>query len=57
VVLSRRPGLVGDVLRVDRPLATRDIADPDLMALEKRLWRMIRDDAAVAERERIDAPA
>jgi NitT/TauT family transport system ATP-binding protein len=57
VVLSRRPGLVRDVLRVDRPLATRDIADPDLMALEKRLWRMIRDDAAVAERERIDAPA
>jgi NitT/TauT family transport system ATP-binding protein len=44
------------VLRVDRPLAGRDIADPDLLALEKRLWRMIRDDAALAERERINAP-
>jgi NitT/TauT family transport system ATP-binding protein len=56
VVLSRRPGEVRDVLRVDRPLAGRDIADPDLLALEKRLWRMIRDDAAMAERERISAP-
>jgi NitT/TauT family transport system ATP-binding protein len=54
VVLSRRPGQVRDVLRVDRPLAGRDIADPDLLALEKLLWRMIRDDAAMAERERID---
>jgi NitT/TauT family transport system ATP-binding protein len=55
VVLSRRPGEVREVLRVDRPLAGRDLADPDLIALEQRLWRMIRDDAAVAERETIDA--
>ena len=57
VVLSRRPGEVRDVVRIDRPLAGRGAADPDLVALEQRLWRMIRDDAAVAERERIDAPA
>jgi NitT/TauT family transport system ATP-binding protein len=55
VVLSRRPGQVRDVLRVDRPLVGRSVADPDLVALEQQLWRMIRDDAAVAERERIDA--
>jgi NitT/TauT family transport system ATP-binding protein len=54
VVLSRRPGEVRDVVRVDRPLAGRDAADPDLVALEQRLWRMIRDDAAVAARERVD---
>lgn len=54
VVLSRRPGAVRDILRLDRPLAGRAAADPDLVALEQRLWRMIRDDAAVAERERID---
>jgi NitT/TauT family transport system ATP-binding protein len=54
VVLSRRPGEVRDVLRVDRPLAGRSAADSDLVALEQLLWRMIRDDAAVAERERID---
>ena len=53
VVLSRRPGEVREILRVDRPLAGRDAADPDLIALEKQLWRMIRDDAAAAERERI----
>ena len=54
VVLSRRPGEVRDVVRVDRPLLGRGATDPDLVALEQRLWRMIRDDAAVAERERID---
>jgi NitT/TauT family transport system ATP-binding protein len=57
VVLSRRPAEVRDVVRIDRPLAGRSAADPDLVALEQRLWRMIRDDAAVAERERIDVPA
>jgi NitT/TauT family transport system ATP-binding protein len=57
VVLSRRPGQVRDVVRVDRPLVGRRGDDADLLALEQRLWRMIRDDAAVAERERIDVPA
>ena len=55
VVLSRRPGRVRDIVRVDRPLAGRDLADPDLIALEQRLWRMIRDDAAEAERETVGA--
>ncbi|WP_428487006.1 ABC transporter ATP-binding protein [Rhodopila sp.] len=54
VVLSRRPGQVRDVLRVDRPLAGRAAGDPDLAALEQRLWRMIRDDAAAAAREPVD---
>jgi NitT/TauT family transport system ATP-binding protein len=54
VVLSRRPGEVRDIIRVDRPLAGRNGGDSDLLALEGRLWRMIRDDAAVAERERVD---
>ena len=57
VVLSRRPGRVRDVVRIDRPLAGRTARDPDLLAIAERLWRMIRDDAAAAERERIDAPA
>jgi NitT/TauT family transport system ATP-binding protein len=55
VVLSRRPGEIRDIVHVDRPLTGRSATDPDLIALEQRLWRMIRDDAAVAERERIDA--
>jgi NitT/TauT family transport system ATP-binding protein len=53
VVLSRRPGEVRDIVRVDRPLAGRRADDAGLVALEQRLWRMIRDDAVVAERERI----
>jgi NitT/TauT family transport system ATP-binding protein len=57
VVLSRRPGRVRGVFRVDRPLTGRSADEPDLLALERTLWRLIRDDAAVAERERIDAPA
>jgi NitT/TauT family transport system ATP-binding protein len=56
-VLSRRPGRVRDILRIGRPLAQRKAADPDLQATETRLWHMIRDDAAAAERERVDAPA
>ncbi|MFL5253873.1 MAG: ABC transporter ATP-binding protein [Rhodopila sp.] len=54
VILSRRPGQIRDIIRIDRPLAAR-AADADLLALEKRLWRMIRDDAALAEREQVDA--
>ena len=57
VVLSRRPGRVRDIVRIDRPLAGRRPRDPDLLAIEEHLWRMIRDDAAAATRERIDAPA
>jgi NitT/TauT family transport system ATP-binding protein len=55
VVLSRRPGRVREVFRIDRPLTGRSPDDPDLKQLEHMLWRIIRDDAAVAERERIDA--
>jgi NitT/TauT family transport system ATP-binding protein len=53
VVLSRRPGRVRAVLRIDRKLAGRRAGDPDLVRVEAELWRMIRDDAAAAERETI----
>ena len=55
VVLSRRPGRVRAVLRIDRPLAGRQTGDADLVRIEAELWRMIRDDAAAAERETVDA--
>jgi hypothetical protein len=48
---------VREIFRVDRPLTGRSADDADLKDLEHTLWRIIRDDAAVAERERIDAPA
>jgi NitT/TauT family transport system ATP-binding protein len=56
VVLSRRPGRVRTVLRIDRPVAEREVGDADLAHVEAELWRMIRDDAAAAEREIEDAP-
>jgi NitT/TauT family transport system ATP-binding protein len=56
VVLSRRPGRVREIFQIDRPLPERSADDADLKELEHTLWRIIRDDAAVAERERIDAP-
>jgi NitT/TauT family transport system ATP-binding protein len=57
VVMSRRPGRVRAVLRIDRPVTERHAGDTDLAVVQDRLWAMIRDDAAAAEREPIDAPA
>jgi NitT/TauT family transport system ATP-binding protein len=51
VVLSRRPGRVRTIRRIDRPLSGRAAGDPDLRSVEAELWRLIRDDAAAAERE------
>jgi NitT/TauT family transport system ATP-binding protein len=51
VVLSRRPGRVREVIRIDRPIGDRRPTDPDLLAVEARLWDLIRADAAEAERE------
>lgn len=51
VVLSRRPGRVRAIFRLDRPLADRRPGDPDLVAMEARLWNLIREDAAEAARE------
>ena len=54
---SRRPGRVRAVLRLDRPLAGRRSDDADMVAMAARLWALIRDDAAAAEREVADAVA
>ena len=54
VVLSRRPGRVRDIFRLERPLLERSPDDPEAKALERTLWHLIRDDAAVAERERVN---
>ena len=51
VVLSRRPGRVRAVRRIDGTLAGRKADDAGLLAIEAELWRLIRDDAAAAERE------
>lgn len=55
VVMSRRPGRIRDIVRIDKPLAERRTADPDLDEVQDLLWTMMRDEAAAADRELIDA--
>src|SRR4029077_20711993 len=53
VVLSRRPGRIRDVIGIDVPVAER--GRPDHAGLRRdvhrRLWSLIRDEAATADRE------
>jgi NitT/TauT family transport system ATP-binding protein len=51
VVLSRRPGRIKAIVEIDRPTEARQEGDADLVAAEKRLWSMIRDEASAADRE------
>jgi len=55
-VLSRRPGRIRTVLRIDRPLVGRDMTEPMIAAIEAELWTLIRDDAAAAAMEVGHAP-
>ena len=54
-VLTRRPGRVRELVTIERPLLGRAESDSDLIAVQARLWALIRDDAAAAERERVVA--
>ncbi|WP_259779550.1 ABC transporter ATP-binding protein [Aestuariispira ectoiniformans] len=51
VALSRRPGVIKDIVTIDIPLAERGKRSPELLAIEERLWSLIRDEALVADRE------
>lgn len=51
VVLSRRPGRIKATIEIGRPIEERQEGDADLVAAEKRLWSMIRDEASNADRE------
>ncbi len=53
VVLSRRPGRIREVLRIDVPVAERSRPEHTALLIEvhRKLWAMIRDEAATAERE------
>ncbi len=53
VVLSRRPGQIIEVVDIDKPLAERGYADPDLEASQKHLWTLMRDEARAADAELI----
>jgi len=56
VALSRRPGRIKDIVAIGRPRPDRDPADPELVAVERRLWDLIRDEAIAADKELEAAP-
>ena len=49
--MSRRPGRVREVVALDTPLDARDEHAPELQAVERQLWQLMRDEARAAERE------
>jgi NitT/TauT family transport system ATP-binding protein len=53
VVLSRRPGRIREILRIDVPVAERGRpGHAGLLAdIHRKLWALIRDEAATADRE------
>ncbi|TNJ47490.1 ABC transporter ATP-binding protein [Phaeobacter sp. B1627] len=51
VVLSRRPGQIREIVEIEKPLAAREYADPDLEKVQKHLWTLMRDEARAADEE------
>ena len=54
VVLSRRPGRIREIVEIEKPLAERAYADPELEATQKHLWGVMREEARAADEELID---
>ena len=54
VVLSRRPGVIREVVEIDIPLSERLVSDPRIGALQKQLWDMMREEAQTADMELAD---
>lgn len=55
VVLSRRPGQIREVVVLEIPLEERRHGDPVLEAQQQHLWGLMRDEAAAADAELINA--
>ena len=51
VVMSRRPGRIREVVQIDKPLAERAYADPELDAIQRHLWDLMREEARAADEE------
>jgi NitT/TauT family transport system ATP-binding protein len=54
VVLSRRPGEIRDIVKIDIPLDERNLFTQDLETKQKQLWEMMREEALAADQELID---
>lgn len=53
VVLSRRPGEIREIVKIDKPLSERTFGDPDLDAPQRHLWDLMREEARAADAELI----
>lgn len=51
VVLSRRPGVIREIVEIDMPLADRSVSNAEIGEIQQRLWNMMRDEAQSADME------
>ncbi|MCY4152229.1 MAG: ABC transporter ATP-binding protein [Aestuariivita sp.] len=51
VVLSRRPGVIREIVEIDIELADRVMSNLRLGQIQKDLWQMVRDEAQTADME------
>lgn len=54
IVLSRRPGVVRDIVEIDIDMADRTVSHPRLAQLQHELWDMMREEALSADMELAD---
>ncbi|MEZ5592104.1 MAG: ABC transporter ATP-binding protein [Gammaproteobacteria bacterium] len=54
VVLSRRPGRIREIVDITTPLSRRDPDTTELIACQRQLWSLLREDALAAEQELTD---
>ena len=55
VVLSRRPGVIREIVDIPIPLAKRGIGDIELETIQKYLWNLMREEAVAADQELLSA--
>ncbi|MGX5845026.1 ABC transporter ATP-binding protein [Mesorhizobium sp. ArgA1] len=51
VVLSRRPGRIRHIVKIQQPLAERCASAPALEKMQMHLWNLMRDEAMAADQE------
>jgi len=51
VVLSRRPGMIREIVDIDTSIAERTAGDAYLVTIQQRLWESMREEALSADRE------
>lgn len=51
VVLSRRPGRIREIVRIEEPLASRELGSSELEYKQRQLWSLLREEAVAADQE------